>query len=59
MTWAVNLIPAHQRQENWDKFGNLTAVNGASRCECGCKYWEYDRCFDCNEAHDEERHDLS
>lgn len=54
---SADIIPAHQRQENWDKFGNVTAVNGYSRCWCGCKYWEYDQCFDCNSYHDPEEHD--
>lgn len=24
-------------------------TNGLSRCDCGCKYWNTDRCFDCGE----------
>lgn len=23
------------------------AANGCDRCECGCKYWVDDECFDC------------
>ena len=23
------------------------ATQGVDRCECGCKYWENDRCIDC------------
>lgn len=30
-----------------DEHGNVIAVEGASRCECGSKYWEYDHCVDC------------
>ena len=30
-----------------DKHGNRTAEEGNDRCECGCKYWENDRCIDC------------
>jgi hypothetical protein len=30
-----------------DKHHNLYAVEGATRCDCGSKYWEYDRCVDC------------
>src|SRR5262245_3170346 len=36
---------------------NQTATEGCSRCECGCKYWEGDRCIDCGTKHDPERHD--
>jgi hypothetical protein len=36
---------------------NTTASEGASRCECGCKYWENDRCVDCGTRHDRDRHD--
>lgn len=32
--------------------GNLTAESGCDRCECGCKYWEYDRCIDCGTTHE-------
>lgn len=38
------------------KFSNKTAQEGCSRCECGCKYWENDRCIDCDTAH-HPRHD--
>ena len=37
--------------------GNQTATEGCSRCECGCKYWEGDRCIDCGTVHDAARHD--
>lgn len=30
-------------------FGNLLAHEGCDRCDCGCKYWEHDRCIDCGE----------
>lgn len=30
-----------------DRLGNLRAVEGCTRCGCGCKYWENDRCVDC------------
>src|SRR5262245_24193610 len=36
---------------------NQTATEGCSRCECGCKYWENDRCIDCGTIHNAERHD--
>lgn len=26
---------------------NTHALEGLDRCQCGCKYWEYDRCIDC------------
>lgn len=28
--------------------GNTIAQEGVDRCWCGCKYWENDRCIDCN-----------
>lgn len=42
---------------NHDIHGNVTAQEGCSRCECGCKYWEKDRCVDCGTPHDSSRHD--
>jgi hypothetical protein len=24
-------------------------VDGVDRCECGCKYWDIDRCIDCGD----------
>lgn len=30
-----------------DKHGNLVAEEGVSRCSCGSKYWENDKCVDC------------
>ena len=31
--------------------GPVTALDkadeGITRCDCGCKYWENDRCIDC------------
>lgn len=30
-----------------DNLGNINASEGVDRCECGCKYWENDRCVDC------------
>ena len=30
-----------------DKHGNSIAQEGCTICECGCKYWEHDRCVDC------------
>jgi hypothetical protein len=26
-----------------------TAENGVTRCECGSKYWEANRCIDCGD----------
>jgi len=31
-----------------DKHDNTLAREGYDRCSCGCKYWEHDRCIDCN-----------
>jgi hypothetical protein len=31
-----------------DQYGNRIAREGCSRCWCGCKYWEQDRCADCS-----------
>lgn len=31
-----------------DVHGNRVAREGYDRCACGCKYWENDRCVDCN-----------
>ena len=31
-----------------DEHGNFVALEGYDRCPCGCKYWEQDRCIDCN-----------
>jgi len=28
--------------------GNRYAEEGVDLCDCGCKYWENDRCIDCN-----------
>ena len=30
-----------------DEHGNFVAQEGCTRCECGCKYWEHDKCIDC------------
>jgi len=30
-----------------DGHGNINAREGMDRCQCGCKYWEDDRCIDC------------
>ena len=27
--------------------GNTIAREGIDRCDCGCKYWEHDKCIDC------------
>ena len=35
-----------------DAYGNLTAEHGCDRCECGCKYWEFDQCVACGQMHD-------
>lgn len=39
-----------------DRHGNRRATEGVSRCDCGCKYWENDRCVDCDTRH-HPRHD--
>ena len=38
-----------------DRHGNRTAQEGCDRCDCGCKYWENDRCCDCGTKHDPEK----
>ena len=40
-----------------DQHGNRTAEEGVSRCRCGSKYWERDRCIDCGTKHDPTYHD--
>jgi len=30
-----------------DQNGNINAVEGVDRCQCGCKYWENDKCVSC------------
>lgn len=30
-----------------DKYGNVLAQEGCTRCPCGAKYWEFDRCVSC------------
>lgn len=30
-----------------DRHGNVVAEEGCTRCACGSKYWEADRCVDC------------
>lgn len=30
-----------------DVHGNVLAREGVDHCDCGCKYWEKDRCVDC------------
>ena len=32
-----------------DVHGNMVAREGCTRCFCGCKYWENDKCIDCGE----------
>lgn len=27
----------------------LLPANGVDRCDCGCKYWNEDRCYDCGD----------
>lgn len=39
-----------------DRHGNTSAESGCDRCECGCKYWENDRCIDCDTAFNPIRH---
>ncbi len=29
------------------ELNNKIALEGVDRCDCGCKYWENDRCVDC------------
>jgi hypothetical protein len=30
-----------------DQHGNVVAVEGCTRCDCGVKYWENDHCVSC------------
>jgi hypothetical protein len=30
-----------------DRHGNINAKEGEDVCQCGCKYWENDKCVDC------------
>lgn len=30
-----------------DRHGNVVAQEGTLVCQCGCKYWENDKCIDC------------
>ena len=39
--------PGTGRRKWADEHGNTVAREGCSRCDCGCKYWENDRCIDC------------
>lgn len=32
-----------------DEHGNINAKEGIDRCDCGCKYWENDKCIDCGQ----------
>lgn len=45
--WAAGWRPA-------DAHGNRLAVEGVTRCHCGCKYWEHDRCTDCGTQADDD-----
>lgn len=42
------LIKAGKRRRHADAHGNHEATEGCTRCWCGCKYWENDRCTDCD-----------
>lgn len=33
-----------------DKHGNVIAQEGVTRCPCGAKYWENDKCVSCGAA---------
>ena len=33
--------------EKPDQYGNRIATEGVTRCPCGAKYWEYDKCISC------------
>lgn len=35
-----------------DKHDNSVAIEGVTRCPCGVKYWESDKCVDCGAAPD-------
>jgi len=30
---------------------NTLASEGCTRCWCGCKYWENDKCIDCHSSY--------
>jgi len=38
-------------RETPDEHGNVDRIDGVDRCDCGCKYWENDRCADCGERY--------
>lgn len=40
------LAPTHRDKRDL-QHGNRLAREGCTRCHCGCKYWEHDRCVDC------------
>lgn len=42
-------IALRQSNQAGDRLGNTMALEGVDRCACGCKYWENDRCCDCDE----------
>ena len=35
------------READTDAHGNSVAEEGVTRCSCGAKYWEHDRCVSC------------
>ena len=43
-------VPASQRVRGVQFTDLCKQAEGNVRCECGCKYWEYDRCIDCGFA---------
>lgn len=50
---ARNLIATDRRPVVPD-LGNTIAIDGITRCHCGCKYWEQDLCIDCGLSADDD-----
>ena len=36
-----------QFSKDTDSYGNMVAEHGCTRCACGNKYWEFDKCTSC------------
>ena len=38
---------AQYNEAGTDCYGNVVAEHGCTRCACGSKYWELDKCVGC------------
>ena len=54
-THDLTTIEGYLRARGVADLGNKTAESGCDRCDCGCKYWENDKCVDCGTKHDPEK----